>query len=675
MFKTRVRSAVFWIGLLGALVAIDGVWPANAEPGADVFDLTIEELMNAEVYSASKRTEQVRQTATAIYVISQEDIQNSAATSIPELLRMVPGVEVARFNSGAWSVSIRGSSGRFANKLLVLVDGRGVYSPTFSGTYWSEVDTLLEDIERIEVIRGPGGTLWGANAVNGVINIITKHAATTIGSYAEAVVGTQDDSIVAARYGQALGSSGAGRVYLKYSNSGHAKRVDGGDAFDRLEVQRGGIVSDFQISKDTTLRLEGGLYVGEEHSDFAYPSAAPPFLEAVEDSIEMAGGHVNSILNWDIGPEQRVSVQSAYQRSRRDELVSDQRVDQVDTDLRYQFQPFTVHQVTLGAGYRFISDEFDGGQGLQISPSHRSLSVTNVYFHDRVTIVPDRLALILGAKIEHNTYTHEEVQPSVRSIWSLNQNHHLWAAFSRAVRTPSRVDRDLSADFLSLPASDGESTVIARVLGNSGIEAENLNAYELGYRGVVGGALDVDIATFYFDYSDLVTIEPEATFVSTEEELPVIISPFRFDNRGKGESIGAEIAVGFDLTHRWRIYGTYSYVNLDFDREAGSNDPFFGRIEGLTPEHQWTIRSYLGLLDDVEGAAFLRYVDRLPSANVDAYEELDLRLAWQVNSKWSVSLNGQNLLHDRHQEFEEGFLSPVGTELPRSVYAAITYRN
>ena len=431
---------VLCLAFFGGIPAHAASMPSENE----LVQLSLEDLMTLEVTSASRKAQSLADTAAAVFVITSEDLRRSGVTNIPDALRMVPGVTVARIDSSKWAVTVRGFNGRFARKLLVLIDGRSAYSPLFSGVFWDAQDTLLEDVERIEVIRGPGATIWGANAVNGVINIITKKAADTTGGLAVAGAGSFERGFGAVRYGTDIGDWGAVRAYGKYFNRNELKAEDGRPADDSWDMGRGGFRMDGKRGLNS-FTLQGDYYGGTERETITFPDlAAPPSFSTVRTAHTTVGGG-NLLSRWtrSLADDSELSLQFYYDRNKRNipQLFGDT-TDTIDLDLLHRFQWGSRHETVWGGGFRFIDERITGSDTLSFNPAERNERLYSAFLQDDITVVQDRLHLIIGSKFEHNVYTGFELQPSGRLIWTPNEQISLWSAVSRAVHTPSRGESD-----------------------------------------------------------------------------------------------------------------------------------------------------------------------------------------------------------------------------------------
>lgn len=640
------------------------VWADTVEE-----EITPEELFFMKipiVVTAARKEQSQFETAAATYVITAEDIRRSGMTTIPELLRMVPGLNVGQVDANKWAVSARGFRRRFSDKLLVMIDGRSVYTPLFSGVFWDVQDTLLEDVERIEVIRGPGGTLWGANAVNGVINIITKHAKDTQGGLVHAGTGDQEQGFGALRYGLKMGNDVYLRAYTKYFN-----RDDFVGGHDQWQAQRGGFRMDWDISYQDALTLMGDAYDGSSAQSVFRASLSPPETLQVNDTEDVHGGNV--LLRWQRRPseESDITLQAYFDNAERERETLDQRIDTYDLDFQHRFTLGDRQEITWGMGYRLVSDELKNSFNISFDPDKRQTQLFSVFLQDQITIM-ENLWLTLGSKFEHNDFTGFEIQPSARFLWHPLPRHALWGAVSRAVRTPSRSQEDIRLNVAAFPDRRGIPNVIA-VLGNDSLQSEDLLAFEIGYRHQLTQRLSLDVTGFHNTYDDLGTTEPGVPFSETEPSPPHRVFPSVLDNLLHGETNGIEIAADWQAMRNWRLSPSYTWLNMSLHTDSKSEDTGRGGlVEGSSPEHQFQIRSYLDLPYNLEQDTALYYVSRLHSIDVSSYIRLDMRLGWHPRNNLELSLSLQNLLESQHQE--DNTIDIVGSEVPRSVYAKITLK-
>jgi len=675
----------FWGAVMGALLSsvVAGVSlasPSDTEPPlpADLTELSLEDLMNIEITSVAKKAQKLSEAAAAIFVITQEDIRRSGVTSIPEALRMVPGLQVARIDANKWAITSRGFNGRFSNKLLVLMDGRTVYTPLFSGVYWDMRDTLLEDVDRIEVIRGPGAALWGANAVNGVINIITKRSEDTQGGLVVAGAGTEERGFGAVRYGGKLGQDAYCRVYAKYFNRDSAVFASGEDASDEWDVSRAGFRMDWQGAGPDALTLQGDLYDGETGETVITKSLDPSEPPTFDEDNDISGANLLGRWRHTISDTSEMALQVYYDRTERNGVILDQIHDTLDIDFQHQFTLGQRHEIVWGLGYRFVSDDISNTFYGSWDPHSRDDDLYSGFVQDDITLIKDRLRLTLGSKFEHNDYTGSEIQPNARLMWSPHEGHSIWTAVSRAVRTPSRTEHDGRLNITVLPPGSllpvFPGHVVVGVVGDGDYDSEELLAYELGYRVQPTERLSVDIATFYNDYSNLRTLEPGDPFPELSPLPPHLAFLSRADNRMEGETYGVEVAADWRPLDWWGLKATYTYLQIQLDVDRDSGDTISESAEGESPHQQVSLRSSMDMMQDLALDCWVRYMDDLPSQNMDSYITLDVRLGWKVRENVELSVVGQNLLDDRHPEYEPEFVDTIPTEVQRSVYGKVTWQ-
>jgi iron complex outermembrane receptor protein len=658
-----------WTGL--ALVTVL-VFATSAEASPDVIttqalrDMSLEELMDIDISTASRKLEKLIEAPAAVYVISNEEIRRSGATSIPEALRLAPGVEVARFSSHGWAVSMRGFNGDLANKLLVLIDGRSVYSPLYAGVFWDVQDTLLEDVDRIEVVAGPGGTLWGANAVNGVINIITRSARDTQGTFFEGGVGGEERS-TGLRIGGPVGETGSARAYVKAFKRDDSKMLGDGDAIDRWQMMQGGFRMDWE-SGGTVTTLQGDIYAGTEQElfDDEFTLGTLP-MGQFSDDTDLRGGNLHARWSRDLAPDSSVVIQAYYDRTERNiPSKFDELRDTVDIDVQHRFPLGARHDVLWGAVFRRTSDELNNTLFATFDPDSRSDSTYGAFLQDTIDLWNDRVLLTLGSKFEHNDYTGYEAQPNARLSLRLSETQTLWAAISKAVRVPSRLDSDLR---LTVPVPGAPFPLYVTVDGNEHFDAEELVAYELGYRNQLGDSVSFDIATFYNDYDRLQTTEPGAPEIVIQPPVLYVNLPNTFANAMHGETYGVTLASTWQVIDAWRLRAQYSWLDVQLHADEESLDATAEVEEHNSPEHQLAVHSYADLPFGLTLYVGVRYVDDLERQNVDAYTAVDASMTWRVTDKLRLSVTGQNLFDGRHPEF--GAAIPI--EVERSVLGRITW--
>lgn len=598
--------------------------------------LSIEELAEIDVTSVSRRSEQLSETAAAISVVRGDDLRRSGVFTLAEAMRLADGLDVARSDSRTWAISARGFTITSANKLLVLLDGRTVYSPLFSGTFWDVQDALFADIDRIEVIRGPGGSMWGANAVNGVVNIIMKDAAQTRGNVALLAAGSDELVIGSARHGGAFGSDGSYRVYGKYRHRGPQLVASGANAADPIDFGQGG----FRVESartDTAWFIQGDGYSGRE-GQFG------------RDDTEVAGG--NLLGRWTRATRGRgqFQLQAFYDRTYRNSPGQlDESRDTVELDTQQRVQRGR-HDLMFGGAFRVTHGVDLGTPALFFSPERRTDGLFGVFVHDEIALKTNAY-LIAGSKFERNNLTGLEVQPTLRFRWSPIARHSVWAAVSRAVRLPTRLDTDVRVN-----------TPVLLLEGNERFRSEDVVAYEAGYRAVPAQRISFDIATFVNRYDNL-----------RSQEMPIAAGdPTILANSLNAITSGVEVSSNVQVSNRCRVHGSYAYLHKDLSFDRGSRDVTGGRAEGNDPSHRFSLRAHADPVQRLEVDGILRYVGSRPAPDVPAYGELDLRVGFIISPSWELSLIGQNLLHDHHPEF--GAPVPTRVEFRRGAFVRSIWR-
>ncbi len=654
-----------------ALMAIPA-WPQ--EIPQDLSNKSLEDLMNIEVTSVSKKEQKLSRTASAIFAITAEDIRRSNATNIPDLLRMVPGLDVAQINANTWAISARGFNGRFSGELLVLVDGRNVYTPTFGGVFWDVLDLPLEDIERIEVIRGPGGSVWGANAVNGVINIIQKKASETKGPMIVAGGGNIDQAFGTTQYGATVSKGVDYRVYAKYFNEDHLDAPNGQNGGDGWHVLRGGFRADSNLSPHDTLTVQGDIYSGREGNPSVFlPSVTSPGLQDFDPQIDLAAGYLQSIWSHVYSNRSDSTLAVSLDVYDRDDVLREVRRT-FSADFHHHFAWGEWQDFVWGLGYRYSSSHTDGNLSVSLNPADLNTQVFSSFIQDEIALVPDRLYMTVGAKLEHDYYTGFGLWPSARAAWNLNGHHMLWTAISRAGRTPTSIDTALRLNFAGFNEPNG-TPVLVGIEGNPHYKSEPLLAYEAGYRTTVLRRLTVDFTAYYNTYAGLQTTEPATPVFENTPPPPHLFLPMTLENLMHGETHGAEITANWKLTSRWTLSPGYSFERIHMHVSPSSQDPQSAlTLEGGAPHHQAQLRSHLDLPHGLAWDTSAYFVDRLSVFNIPSYTRLDTGLSWQITKGISVNLAGQNLIRNEHLEFVDATESALSTFIKRSAYAKFTWR-
>jgi iron complex outermembrane recepter protein len=626
---------------------------------------TLEQLLTVQVTSASKKVQPLTKVAAAMHVITQEDIRRSGATTIPELLRWVPGLEVARIDSNKWAITARGFNGRTSNKMLVLMDGRSLYGIDFSGVFWDVQDTVLDDVERIEIIRGPGATMWGANAVNGVINIITKHSRDTQGGLLEARAGNHDRGAGQVRYGASIGQSGYLRAFAKHSDWGNLRSENGAPNTSSWRMSRVGFRSDWELGRADKLMVQGEAYANNRGLN----------VDSLQStSLDSARGDADGVFvlgRW-IHPHRDLSqtvVQSYFEAHRHNDGMVQTNRKVVDVSLQRQQFIGERHDLQWGAGYRSSMLNMLGSIDYQFTPQVLHHTLSAVFVQDEIQLIEGVLSAVLGSEVEHNTYTGMEYQPSARLVWTPTPTATLWAAASRAVRTPSRIDRDVRSTHPIAPGPDGQLMTVQFESSDFAV-SEGVRATEIGWRSEWGKRVSTDLAMFYNVYSNLRTIEPTGmTFLPGPPS--VLLLQQKSANLGVGEGYGMELSNRFQVAKTWRLTTGYTFLRLDL-HPGESTDPRAEVAEVRSPRRRAFVQSSLDLPGRIQLDINVARTGKLDVA--PAYTRTDARIGWSASPNLSFSFAGQNLTGPPHIEFnaiEEGLTTL--SRVTRTAYGQITW--
>jgi len=662
-------------------IALLGIFPSLAPPAScqqkpdNLTNRSIEDLMNIEVTSVSKKEEKVSRTAAAVFVISQEDIRRSGATNIPDLLRMVPGMQVAQINSSTWAITARGFDGQYTNKLLVLIDGRTVYSPVFSGVFWDAEEIPLETIERIEVIRGPGATVWGANAVNGVINIITKSARDTQGELITSGGGTHEQGFGSAIYGGRFGNDAAYRVFASGLNQGHFPNQAGLSGQDGWDTFRGGFRADVALSPKDSLTLEGEAFEGTSGEMANVPiSISPPINGILTLQDNFSGWDVLSRWSHTASARSETSLQIYFDRTNRGDATFGLGLNTFDMAFQHHVGWGNRQDFVWGLGYRLSSDENDTTLRIAFNPADRVTQLFSSFIQDEITIRPDSLYATLGVKLEHDDYNGFGWEPSARIVWNIDERNMLWTAVSRALRTPARSDTAIRVNYSVLPGPNNLPLLVS-LFGNPQAGDESLNAFEVGYRNQLTNRASLDFTVFYNDYDNLVSVEPGTPYLEANPPPLHLVVPSFFGNMLYGETHGLEVSANWRLAEHWTLSPGYAFLAMHLHRDATSQDTTtVAGTEGSVPSNQAQLRSHVDLPWHLQWDTSGYFVGRLSSQSVPSYTRLDTNLTWQPFERFSIRLVGQNLLRDRHEEFNGVDQTELSSLIKRSAYIQLTGR-
>ncbi len=666
--------------LFAAGTSLRGDAPDTA---ATLKNLTLEQLSQIEVTSPTRQPIPQFRSPVAIYVITGDDIRRSGATTIPEALRLAPGVEVARIDGNKWSVGIRGFGTRLSRSVLVLIDGRTVYTPLFAGTYWEVQDTLLEDIDRIEVIRGPGGTIWGPNAVNGVINIITKSTRETKGLFVSAAGGNVEQGSLNLRYGGGNDNGLTYRLYAKGFTRGPEHHFDG-DNFDDWRGAQSGFRLDWNRGPRDAFTVQGDLYAQEDGERVAAGTYVPAFEGNVDGNAHLSGGNVLARWTRLLAGGDNLQIQTYYDRTNRFEPNFGEVRDTIDVDFIEQKTLGARQQLHFGLGARASNGRFSEViSGLTFDPLHRTDYLLTGFLQDDINIVDRKLILTLGSKFLRTDFTGFGAEPSARLLWTPTDRQTVWASFTHALRTPSRVEKDF---YLSsfLGYTSGGLQFFGRFNPNPNFAPEQLNGYELGYRKLIGKNFYLDLAAFYNHYHDLFSQDLQApTSLETTLPFPEPVQPpthaiiqAQFRNDLFGFTTGGEITPEWRPADFWRLRASYSLLNMNLSKAPATGLAVGGTpasVEGSSPRHEVGIDSSFDLSRKLQLDLLYRYVSALPAVSAPAYSTGDARFAWRMGSGFEFSVTGRNLFQPFHVEYEADPGGPVA--IVRSVYAALVWNS
>ena len=695
--------------------------PANETEDDDFLDFSLEELISVDipdVTSVSRKKQRLMDSAAAIYVITSEDIHRSGVTSIPEALRMVPGMQVARLNGNTWSISTRGFNYIFANKLLVLIDGRTVYSPLFSGVNWDVQDTLMEDIDRIEVIRGPGAALWGANAVNGVINVITKTAADTQGNLISAGGGTEEKAFGAYRYGGEFGDTGFYKVYFKAFERDGLATPAGNDANDDWKMKRAGFKTEWKPTVDTDFTVQGDIYQG---------TTRPTLMEFKKDEPEkedqaltgiardQRGGNISVYWKRTLSENHDYSLRAVLDDYQNFDYRVTEKRNTIDVEFQHYHQPFEGHDLVWGLGYRGTWYELSDMRNIVLQDSNgkpqdkRFDELYSFFIQDDITL-NDKWTFTVSSRFEHNNFTGYEVQPNARLTWKATENRTFWTALSKAVKTPSISETAVTSrnitflreDDLEFLSSFTSPPGMLAISGNRDLKSEKLTSFELGYREQFSESFRLDVTTFYNQYEDLIAyidtgigqcplsgaevlavplpngqIFPLCT-VAQVNGKPVVEYSTTFANKLKAKTYGLEVTADWQVNNWWKMQFNYSWFNIEASRPKDPvNETYLSEnealIEDLSANQTFNIRSNMNLPNQWYFDTWIRFMDKLKDAEAPSYTALDIRLAKKITDNLEFSLVGQNLFDKQRAEFTEVFSGLGATEIEESWYAQIRW--
>lgn len=704
--RQNLRSAL--VSRLAAMLLT--MWSAIAVADeSDAFlDLNIQELMDVDVTSASKSAKPLSQTPAAVTVISQEDIRRSGANSVPDALRFVPGLQVAQLTNNQWSVTTRGFGGTYSNKLLVMVDGRSIYNPVYGGVYWDQQNLMLQDIDRIEVIRGPGASLWGSNAVNGIINIISKSAADTQGGLVAGGGGNQETGFGAARYGGKLGDSAWYRLYAKHNSRDNFDKVsdptplpfgrfapanfENRDNNDRSRDSRGGFRVDWDATPQDSTTFQGDFYQGGQDRRMYTPLYTAPNINMVDDTVNTSGENLLGRWKHRYNADLSAEAQVYWDHYRRTAFTGVEDVHTYDVDLQANYRWNDWNQIVSGGGYRYISDDLTSSDVVFYTPQKRKISNFNIFIQDNITLIPDTLDFTAGVKYEHNGFAGSQAQPSGRLMWNIDERQHAWAAVSHAVRTAVRTDQNININFarfqmpgncqapVFFPPGQPQRNCEFRITGNPAFGSEKQDSFELGYRFTPSRDWSFDVAGFYNRYHDLITSQTGTVYLNDAQNNSAYL-PITNQQYGSAETLGLETALNWQVTREWRLSANYSHLRTYMHRSSRSNDATVeADVENHEAQNMAGLRSLFNVTDQLELDGTVYYMDSrphevnvMPGVHPGSYFRVDARIGWSPLPELQLDLIGQNLIDNRHLEYVDA-QGVTPSEIPRSVFARAQWK-
>ena len=636
-------------------------------------NLSLEELSQIKIVSVSQRAEPLKNAAAAVRVVTSEDIARSGATSIPEALRTVPGLNVAQINGSTWAIGARGFQSQYANKLLVMMDGVSVYSPIYSGVFWDQQNYFLPDLDQIEVVLGPGGSIWGANAMNGVINIITKSARDTQGGLIYGGGGTTKAALAGARYGWQAGTNTYVRVYGTYDYDLSLPKPGGGEANDATRTGQGGFRADGYPRANTQWTLKGDIHWGENNDTTQLPDLlSPNYIVTNNSAAQVLGGQMLGRWQTELTPDSTLQLQAYYDFSQREESIVDFDVHTADVQMHHTWTGWRRQVVDWGLDGRMV-DFHTRPRWAAFDPAQEVVWLGSGFVQDEIELVRDRLFLTGGIKLEGHSVGGFLPQPNARLTWHPAEGHTLWAAWSQALRSPSEVEQQAQIDLRVFPPGtfDPNLPAVLRWRGNQDVNPEELQSWELGWRWQAAKSLTVDVASYYYQYKNLI-MATYGTPYGQGTPAPSVVIPVVTANGTEGDSYGGEMALTWRPCDAW--FATVSYSVRHTQLHSYLPDPIEFAGDSLTsPRQTVALTSGVKLGREVELTGALRYLDNIPYYHVPAYVDLDLQLAWRPTRNLEVALVGQNLLHDQHAEYHASLVNQTA-EIPRGVYAKVTWR-
>lgn len=669
-----MKTFTLYTALIFYCLCVSNTYAVNQLALESLDQLSLEELMGIDITIATKKEKKLISVAAPVFVITADDIRRSGASNVPEALRMAPGVQVAKVGPHDWAVTIRGFNDLLANKLLVLVDGRTIYNATNSGTYWRDIQSMaMENIKQIEIIRGPGGTIWGANAVNGVINIITYSALETEGGKLVVGGGSEQRAMSSISYSKKITELAAIKANINYFKVDDGKDLTGSNNKDGGDGWRTGLQFNFNNTKDQ-FSVDGAYYEHYLEYNSLHTLLVPPYSELRNTRPTYQGGHLLAKWSHQVALDNQWNLQVFYDYNNRNDAILQMAVDVWDVDFSHQFKVADQHTITWGTGYRHIRDKSTNTVSFAMSPANDDVDIVSLFAQDEIALDDEKKWLFtLGSKLEYYSLSKWEVEPSASLLWNINDEHSFWVSVSHAVRTPSRTQYD-SQVFLFEELVAPNTPLMIQGAGNNDLNAENMTAYQFGWRGVFNEDLTADISFFYHDYIDITKTEVTGEVFFDSNGFAIL--PGRVNNNMNAQSYGVETTLNWQVTDWWRNYFTYSYFKINTSSRAGHTLFSPDSDELSAPQNIASWRAQFSLTHNINFDFWLRYTDETVTNNryINDYIDLDLRLSWQIYDDIELSVVGQNLIQEKHLEFDAGFFYPVESTVERSVYGKAIWR-
>ncbi len=666
-----MRTAHLLGGSFLLFVLVTGGNAAASTPQNNLFEMSLEQLLEIKVISVDKALKSLEDTPAAMYVVTRDDIRASGAETIADALRLVPGLHVGQVTASSLAVGARGLNGRYNNKFLILIDGRSAFSQLYNGISWDAADVPLEQIERIEIVRGPGGSLWESKAMNGIVNVITQNSRATIGTTVQGEAGNEHRAGALIQHGAELGEGVTLRAWGAYDEWDGLALPAGDSVRDGYKQERGGFRLDWQVADNQTFMLSGDLFTRDVDDSVPLVDLTAPGLRRLDTSgEEHDGGSLLGRWDWQRGAGETVSLQGYYSHAKVSSALLDYTCDTIDVELNHQLPVGDRNTVNWGAGFRYLYDDTEGQNGLHYDPDDYDFKAYSLYLQDEFAAVPDKLFLTFGVKAEHNSYTDWEFQPTARLLWKAAPGHNLWGAVSRTVRTPSRSD--VAIDMIAT-AYPGFLPTVVNALGNPDIDAEKAVTWEAGYRTVPNTWSSLDLTVYYTRYDDLIRNIPGTPYRQMAPAPPRVVLPVLFENSLEGDSTGFEIALKLEPANWWRINLNYTWQNTNLDEKQRGSRASTSQ-EASFPEHQANLLANFKLNEKWQLGTVLRYVGKVEESGIPAYVEGDLNLFWQPSKNLDMTVSVRNLFDAQHPEYPKAAFADVPLEVERSVVAKVTWK-